>query len=214
MRCAVNQMKDQRQRRKQLIELRQTLSDERLILARYSRPVDVSGPFDEDGLSVVVEAEVGELGEVVRRSRAPGPRVEVRQRLEDREGSFSRRLVWCTVAPPSADREKRAPGIVAASRRSPARARPVPDRPSACPAGCRRRWMRTRDTPMPIGCAPWWIHVGLVTIYGAKVTDDLPPNPPNRRRCESLERSCRRDSFAGSLGAPFQYQGNVTDWKS
>jgi hypothetical protein len=28
------------------------------------------------------------------------------------------------------------------------------------------------------------------------------------------ERSCRRDSFAGSLDAPFQYQGNVADWKS
>jgi hypothetical protein len=28
------------------------------------------------------------------------------------------------------------------------------------------------------------------------------------------ERSCRRDSFAGSLGAPFQYQGNVVDWKT
>jgi hypothetical protein len=28
------------------------------------------------------------------------------------------------------------------------------------------------------------------------------------------DRSCRRDSFAGSLGAPFQYHGNVADWKS
>jgi hypothetical protein len=28
------------------------------------------------------------------------------------------------------------------------------------------------------------------------------------------DRSCRRDSFAGSLGAPFQYHGNIADWKS
>jgi hypothetical protein len=26
---------------------------------------------------------------------------------------------------------------------------------------------------------------------------------------QKRERSCRRDSFAGNLGAPFQYQGNV-----
>jgi integrase len=37
---------------------------------------------------------------------------------------------------------------------------------------------------------------------------------PMTFRCESLERSCRRDSFEGSLGAPFQNQGNVADWKS
>jgi hypothetical protein len=34
------------------------------------------------------------------------------------------------------------------------------------------------DTPMPIGCAPWWIHVGLVTICGVKVIDDLSPDSP------------------------------------
>src|ERR1700730_17683099 len=48
--------------------------------------------------------EVRELGEVVRRGRAPGHGVEVRQRLEDREGSFPRRLVWRAVAPLPAPR--------------------------------------------------------------------------------------------------------------
>src|ERR1700731_1021974 len=79
--------------------------------------------------------EVRELGEVVRRGRAPGHGVEVRQRLEDREGSFPRRLVWRAVAPLPAPRiginEHLEDG------RSPVRARPVPDRSSACPAGCR-----------------------------------------------------------------------------
>jgi hypothetical protein len=31
---------------------------------------------------------------------------------------------------------------------------------------------------------------------------------------QKRERSCRRDSFAGSLGVPFQYQGNVADRKN
>jgi hypothetical protein len=48
MRRAVHQMKGQRQRREQLVEFRQVLPDERLILVRYSRPVHVSGPFDEE----------------------------------------------------------------------------------------------------------------------------------------------------------------------
>jgi hypothetical protein len=87
-------MKDQSQRRKQLVEFRQVLPDERLILVRYSRPVHVSRPFDEDGLRFVVEVEVGELGEVVHRGRASGQEVEVRQLLEDREGRIPRRLVW------------------------------------------------------------------------------------------------------------------------
>jgi len=49
LRRAVHQMKDQCQRGKQLVELCQMLPDERLILVRYSRPVHVSRPFDEDG---------------------------------------------------------------------------------------------------------------------------------------------------------------------
>jgi hypothetical protein len=31
---------------------------------------------------------------------------------------------------------------------------------------------------------------------------------------QKRERSCRRDRFAGSLGAPFQHQGNVADRKN
>src|ERR1700730_15328350 len=76
LRRAVHQMKYKRQRRKQLVEFRQVLPDERLILPRYSRPVHVSGPFDEYGLRFIVEAEVGELGEVVRWGRAPSQGVE------------------------------------------------------------------------------------------------------------------------------------------
>jgi hypothetical protein len=51
-------MKDQSKRREELIEFRQVLPDERLILVRYSRPVHVTGPFDEDGLRLIAETEV------------------------------------------------------------------------------------------------------------------------------------------------------------
>ena len=58
MRRAVHQMKDQSQRREQLVEFRQVLPDERLIVVWYSRLVHILGPFDEDGLRLIAETEV------------------------------------------------------------------------------------------------------------------------------------------------------------
>ena len=91
--CSALSRSNVRQRRKQLVESRQVLPDYRFVLVFNSPAVQILGPFDEDGLRFVVEAEVGELGEVVRRGRAPGHEFEVRQRLEVREGAFPRRLV-------------------------------------------------------------------------------------------------------------------------
>ena len=96
---AVHQVKDERQRRKQLVELRQMLPDDRFVLARHAPPVHVLGPFDEDRLRLGVEAEMREPDVVVRRGRTPGHGVEVRQRLEHREGRISCSLVRHAIPP-------------------------------------------------------------------------------------------------------------------
>jgi hypothetical protein len=54
---------------------------------------------------------------------------------------------------------------------------------------------------------------------GGNCRRDRYPKAPRRIAIGKLtahqkrERSCRWDSFAGSLGVPFQYQGNVADGK-
>jgi hypothetical protein len=73
----IDEMEQQRQRRKQLVVLRQMLLNKRIVFAWDALGVKVVRPPDEDLLRPLIEREPGEL---VARSldRAPFNRIEVR----------------------------------------------------------------------------------------------------------------------------------------
>lgn len=72
MRRAVHQMKDESECWKELVEFGQMLPDEWIVFVWHPNLMHFCRPLDEEGLRLVVEPEVVELGELVRRSRAPG----------------------------------------------------------------------------------------------------------------------------------------------
>jgi hypothetical protein len=58
------------------------------------------------------------------------------------------------------------------------------------------------------------VHSSSMSDDADKTTDASVAHIGKLTAHQMRERSCRQDSFAGSLGAPFQYQGNIADRKS
>src|SRR5262249_47772294 len=94
----IDEVEDQRQRRKQLVVLRQMLTNKRIVFVWDAVFVEVVRPSSEDLLRPLIEREPREPI-TLHLDRAPFNRIEVRQLLEHLARATISKEVWRLVGP-------------------------------------------------------------------------------------------------------------------